>query len=91
MPTPAETILRWPAWPWRSYAGAVPTGFSLEPNTNDFIETSRGGTMPDYNILTRDGWKIVHCAGLYCTAWRDDEEILLVWTRGGWTRVGKAV
>lgn len=46
---------------------------------------------PNLELLRRYGYVVSFCHGLYCTAFRGNEEIVVVWTPDGWQRLRDGV
>ena len=42
---------------------------------------------PNMEQLRAHGWHISSTIGPYCTAWKDCQEVLLIWKDGVWRRV----
>ena len=45
------------------------------------------GSTPNTELLRGQGWLIVATYGPYCTAWKDNQEIILFWKDGRWIRL----
>jgi hypothetical protein len=42
---------------------------------------------PDTDLLRAEGWLVVSTYGLYCAAWKYNEDVVLLWKDGKWLRV----
>ena len=58
-----------------------------EPTLDDILSYRRPNYEPDTEQLRSRGWSIISTHGRYCTAWKGNQEILLVWRDGNWERV----
>jgi hypothetical protein len=43
---------------------------------------------PNVELLRRSGWSIGLFSGVYCVAWRGQDEVVFEWRSGDWHRVG---
>lgn len=43
---------------------------------------------PNIELLRRSGWSIGIFSGVYCVAWRGQDEVVFEWRSGDWHRVG---
>ncbi|MFO0935839.1 MAG: hypothetical protein U0798_04890 [Gemmataceae bacterium] len=46
--------------------------------------------MPNAQLVQRKGWNVGSTVGPYCVAWRDGEEIVLVWRDEDWHPIAGA-
>lgn len=51
------------------------------------LTTHSDRSEPNLELLRRYGYAVSSCHGPYCTAFRGNEEIVVVWTADGWQRV----
>jgi hypothetical protein len=42
---------------------------------------------PDTDLLRLQGWSVISSDGLYCSAWKGSQEILVVWQDGHWQKL----
>ena len=45
-------------------------------------------SVPNVELLRRNGWSVNSVSGPYCVAWRGVNEIVFHWRNGSWQRVG---
>ncbi|MFL5340444.1 MAG: hypothetical protein ACJ8F7_09855 [Gemmataceae bacterium] len=42
---------------------------------------------PNVELLRVAGWSVISTDGLYCSAWKGSQEILVVWQEGRWQKI----
>jgi hypothetical protein len=52
-----------------------------------YLLENRPAWEPNTEILRSQGWTVISNFGPYCSAFKGDEEIVLMWKDGTWRRV----
>lgn len=45
-------------------------------------------SIPNVELLRRQGWTVENTTGPYCVAWRGRDEIVVEWIAGSWHYIG---